>query len=108
PRSARPCGTTDPLGITSTMVYDPASNLLFALAERTGAQHVLVSINATSGQVREQRPAEPPMGDRIAHQQRAALNLVGDRVYIAYGGLAGDCAQYIGSVVALPTTGAAT
>src|SRR5205807_2250908 len=27
------------------------------------------------------------------------------RVYIAYGGLAGDCAKYLGSVVALPTTG---
>ena len=72
PRSALPCGNIDPLGITSTMVYDPASDLLFALAERTGAEHVLVSIDATTGQVREQRPAEPLMGDRIAHQQRAA------------------------------------
>src|SRR3954451_7986523 len=105
PRSALPCGNIDPLGITSTMVYDPATDLLFALAERTGAEHVLVSIDATSGQVREQRPAEPPMGDRVAHQQRAALNLVGDHVYIAYGGLAGDCGTYIGSVVGLPTSG---
>ena len=53
PRSALPCGDIDPLGITSTMVYDPATNLLFALAERTGARHILVSIDATSGQVRE-------------------------------------------------------
>jgi polyvinyl alcohol dehydrogenase (cytochrome) len=105
PRSQLPCGNIDPLGITSTMVYDPANNLLFALAERTGAAHVLVSVDAGSGQVREERAAEPPEGDRIAHQQRAALNLVGDRVYIAYGGLAGDCGNYIGSVVSLPVTG---
>jgi hypothetical protein len=45
------------------MVYDPPTNLLFALAERTGAEHVLVRTDATSGQVREQRPAEPPRGD---------------------------------------------
>jgi polyvinyl alcohol dehydrogenase (cytochrome) len=107
-RAQLPCGNIDPLGITSTMVYDPSTNLLFALAERSGAAHVLVSVDATSGQVREQRAAEPPRGDRVAHQQRAALNLVADKVYIAYGGLAGDCGNYIGSVVALPTTGDAT
>jgi outer membrane protein assembly factor BamB len=107
-RSSLPCGNIDPLGITSTMVYDPATNLLFALAERTGPQHVLVSIDATTGHLNAERAAEPPRGDPVAHQQRAALNLVGDRVYIAYGGLAGDCANYIGSVVSLPTTGAAT
>src|SRR4051812_26968237 len=31
PRSSLPCGNIDPLGITSTMVYDPATGLLFAL-----------------------------------------------------------------------------
>jgi polyvinyl alcohol dehydrogenase (cytochrome) len=107
PRSSLPCGNIDPLGITSTMVYDPETGLLFALAERTGPEHVLVSIDAATGQVSEERAAEPPRGDVIAHQQRAALNLLDDRVYIAYGGLAGDCANYIGSVVSLPTTGPA-
>jgi outer membrane protein assembly factor BamB len=108
PRSSLPCGDIDPLGITSTMVYDPDTNLLFALAESTGGTHTLVSLDAATGQVRERRAAEPPLGDRLAHQQRAALNLVGGRVFIAYGGLFGDCGNYIGSVVALPTTGSAT
>lgn len=108
PLSQLPCGNIDPLGITSTMVYDPATNLLFALAEITGGRHILVSVDAGSGNVREQRAADPPNGDRLAHQQRAALNLVDSRVYIAYGGLSGDCAKYIGSVVALPTSGAAS
>jgi outer membrane protein assembly factor BamB len=107
PLSQLPCGNIDPLGITSTMVYDPATALLFALAEVTGGRHVLISLDAATGKVRERRAAEPPAGDRLAHQQRAALNLVGDRVYIAYGALSGDCGQYIGSVVALPVTGGA-
>jgi polyvinyl alcohol dehydrogenase (cytochrome) len=105
PRSKLPCGNIDPLGITSTMVYDPATNLVFALAELDGGKHVLVSVDAATGAVREQRTAEPPKGDRVAHQQRAALNLLDGRVNIAFGGLAGDCAAYIGSVIALPTTG---
>jgi polyvinyl alcohol dehydrogenase (cytochrome) len=86
-------------------VYDPATNLVFALAELDGGKHVLVSVDAATGAVREQRTAEPPKGDRVAHQQRAALNLLDGRVNIAFGGLAGDCAAYIGSVIALPTTG---
>jgi len=56
--------------------------------------------------VRVVRAAEPPKGDRLAHQQRGALTVLNGRVYIPYGGLAGDCARYIGSVVGVPTTGA--
>jgi polyvinyl alcohol dehydrogenase (cytochrome) len=105
-RSDLPCGNIDPLGITSTMVYDPASRHVFALAEMEGARHVLVEVDVATGQLVSGRPAEPPKGDRVAHQQRAALTLLDGWVYIPYGGLAGDCGQYIGSVVALPTTGA--
>jgi polyvinyl alcohol dehydrogenase (cytochrome) len=105
PLSKLPCGDIDPLGITSTMVYDPATNLLFALAEVTGGTHNLVSLDATTGTLKQTRAAEPPKGTKLAHQQRAALNLVNNKVYIAYGGLLGDCSNYIGSVVALPTTG---
>jgi outer membrane protein assembly factor BamB len=107
PRSKLPCGNIDPLGITGTMVYDKATRLLFALAETTGGAHTLVSLDAATGAVRERRAAEPPKGDRIAHQQRSALIVVGQRVYISYGGLFGDCGQYFGSVVSLPVTGAA-
>lgn len=106
-RSDLPCGNIDPLGITSTMVYDPASRHVFALAELAGAQHVLVEVDVATGRLVSSRPAEPPRGDRVAHQQRAALTLLDGWVYIPYGGLAGDCGQYLGSVVALPTTGTA-
>ena len=105
PGSDLPCGNIDPLGITSTMAYDAGSGLVFALAESTGGVHTLYGIDVTTGQVRVRRVAEPPKGDKIAHQQRSALTVEGGRVYIAYGGLDGDCAQYIGSVVSVPVGG---
>src|SRR5207249_3103309 len=95
PRSKLPCGNIDPLGITSAMAYDSRTGLVFALAELSGAQHVLVGIDAATGVVRLRREVEPPKGDRIAHQQRGALTVESGRVYIGYGGLAGDCGKYI-------------
>jgi len=105
PLSSLPCGNIDPLGITSTMAYDAATGLVFALAETTGGVHTLYGIDVASGAVRVQRVAEAPHGDKRAHQQRSALTVLDGKVYVAYGGLAGDCAQYIGSVVAVPTSG---
>jgi outer membrane protein assembly factor BamB len=105
-RSALPCGNVDPLGITSTMVYDPATGLLFALAETAGPHHILYGLDAKTGRLKVTRSAEPPKGDIITHQERSALNILDGKVYIAYGGLAGDCGSYIGSVVGIPTVGA--
>src|SRR2546430_4516907 len=36
PLSDLPCGDINPLGITSTMVYDPDTNRIFAVAEAAG------------------------------------------------------------------------
>jgi polyvinyl alcohol dehydrogenase (cytochrome) len=105
--SQLPCGDIDPLGITSTMVYDPATRMVFALAETTGAHHTLFGLDAATGAVKVTRTAEPPKGDPVAQQQRSALTLYNGRVYIAYGGLFGDCGNYIGSVVSIPTVGGA-
>jgi len=105
PLADLPCGNVDPLGITSTMAYDAGSRLVFALAESTGGAHTLYGIDVASGQVRVKRAAEPPKGDRIAHQQRSALTVENGQVYIAYGGLYGDCAEYIGAVVSVPVGG---
>ena len=105
PLSGLPCGNIDPLGITSTMAYDPATRLLFALAETKGGHHELVGLDTVTGAVRLRRFVEPPRGDRLAHQQRSALTVLGGYVYIAYGGLFGDCGRYLGSVLAVPTGG---
>jgi polyvinyl alcohol dehydrogenase (cytochrome) len=105
PLSSLPCGNINPLGITGTMVYDPATNRLFAVAETTGGMHTLFGINATTGAVEVQVETEPPMGTPNAHLQRPGLTLLNGRVYIAFGGLLGDCSQYVGSVVSMTTAG---
>jgi outer membrane protein assembly factor BamB len=105
PLSTLPCGNIDPLGITGTPVYDPATGLVFAVAEVTGPAHILVGVDVATGQVRVRRLADIPAMDPRAHQQRAALALFHNMVYVAYGGLDGDCSDYRGTVVASRTDG---
>jgi len=105
PGSELPCGDIDPLGITGTPAYDQSSGLVFVVAETAGGRHTLAGVDLASGAVGLRRALPPPRGDEVAHQQRAALTVLDGWVYVAYGGLNGDCANYIGSVVAAPTTG---
>ncbi len=105
PLSQLPCGNIDPLGITGTPVYDPGTGLVFAVAEVSGPAHVLVGIDVNSGQVKVRRLVDPPGMNPIPHQQRAALTLSLGMVYIAFGGLYGDCGDYHGWVVASRTDG---
>ena len=99
------CGNIDPSGITSTMVYDPNNNLVYAVAEELGATHTLYGINVSTGAIQVQQEEEPPAGDHTAHQQRGALTLLNGRIYIPYGGAYGDCGQYIGQVVTVNESG---
>src|SRR5689334_22730917 len=103
--SQLPCGNIDPLGITGTPAYDQATGLVFVVAETEGGRHTLAGVDLASGAVLLRRALPPPKGDEIAHQQRAALTVLDGWVYVAYGGLFGDCGNYFGSVVAAPTTG---
>ena len=103
--SELPCGNIDPLGITSTPVYDAAQDLVFVVAEVAGPAHVLFGLDAQTGKVLVNRKVDPPNMDPTAQQQRAALALSGGNVYIAYGGLEGDCGNYHGWVVASQTDG---
>jgi outer membrane protein assembly factor BamB len=105
PRSALPCGNINPLGITGTPVYDPGTGLVFAVAEVSGPAHVLVGINARTGEVKVRRSADIEGMEPRVHQQRAALALSQGLVYVAYGGLWGDCGNYHGLVVASRTDG---
>jgi outer membrane protein assembly factor BamB len=105
PHSDLPCGDIDPLGITGTPVYDPQTGLVFAVAEIQGPAHLLVGVDLKTGQVKVRRLVDPPGTDPQVQQQRAALALYGGRVYIAFGGLYGDCGDYHGLVVASRTDG---
>jgi outer membrane protein assembly factor BamB len=98
--------TIDLLGITGTPVYDPASGLVFAVAEVSGPQHVLVGVDVNTGKVRIKRLVDVPQMDppRI-YLQRPALALSHGMVYIAFGGLSDDCGTYHGTIVASQTDG---
>ncbi len=107
PQSDLPCGDIFPLGMTGTPADDPVTQSIFVVAEETGPIHVLYAFDATTGAVRWSRPVDIPLSseDASAVQQRTALLVDGGDVYFGFGGLDGDCSQYRGAVVAVPTDG---
>lgn len=98
--SSLPCGDIDPSGITGTPVVDPATGLAYVVAFVRPGHHVLAALDLSDGAVRFQRPIDPPGANPLVEQQRAALALANGRVYVAFGGLFGDCGDYHGWVVA--------
>jgi outer membrane protein assembly factor BamB len=105
PLHDQPCGNIDPLGITGTPVYDPATGLVYAVAETTGGQKVLAGIRVSDGKLTLSRNIPAPDHEPAYDQQRAALALATGRIYVAFGGHFGDCGPYRGSVVAIPAAG---
>jgi outer membrane protein assembly factor BamB len=105
PLSALPCGDIDPLGVTGTPVYDPATGLVYAVAETTGFHHVLAGIAVPSGRLAFRRQVPTADGHPRDDQQRAALALDQGRIYVAFGGLTGDCGPYRGSINGIPASG---
>jgi outer membrane protein assembly factor BamB len=103
--STLPCGDIGPLGITGTPAYDSVTGSLFAVAEVTGFHHVLFAFDPTTGAVRWSRVVDLAGDDPRTHQQRPALAVANGYVYIGFGGLAGDCGQYVGEVVGVPASG---
>ena len=100
-----PCGNINPSGITGTPAYDPATGLVFAVAFLSGHKHELVAVDAETGNVAWTKPVDPPGSHPEVQQQRAALLVSGGKVWVAYGGLYGDCGPYHGYVVGVATSG---
>jgi outer membrane protein assembly factor BamB len=107
PGSILPCGNINPSGITGTPVIDPATGTLYAVAFLNPPHHVMFAIGTQTGKVGFQRSADAVGSDPTIEQQRGALSLASGRVYIPYGGLAGDCGNYHGWVVGLKADGSA-
>jgi len=105
PLSELPCGDIDPLGITGTPVYDRGNGLVYAVAETSGYRHVLVGVSVASGAVKVERAIPAPDGQPRYDQQRPGLTIEDGRVYVAFGGLYGDCGPYRGSVAGVPLSG---
>ena len=102
--SGLPCGNINPLGITGTPVVDLASRSLFFDAEVSGIGHQIYSLNVDTGAINAGWPltvstAVPVFDSDRSQSERAALAIVGNIVYVPYGGRAGDCGSYHGRVV---------
>jgi outer membrane protein assembly factor BamB len=108
PLADLPCGNIDPLGITGTPVYDPQTGLVYAVAEIQGPAHLLVGVDLRTGELRVRRLIDPPGANPQTLQQRPALALYGDQIYIGFGGLFGDCGDYHGWIVAARADGTAS
>ena len=68
--------------------------------------HQLVGLDLTTGVVRVSANADPGRGQNPLYiQQRAGLAIGNGRVYIGYGGYAGDCGPYHGWLVSLDLHG---
>ena len=105
------CGNIDPLGITSTPVIDTARHQVFVVAAIQDAfrviHHQLIGLDIFTGTQRVSVNADPPgaVQNPLYIQQRAGLALGNGRVYVGYGGYAGDCGPYHGWIVSLTETG---
>ena len=105
PRSSLPCGDINPTGITGTPVLDPATGTLYAVGFLRPYRHYLYALSSSDGKVLWRRRVDPAGSHPQVEQQRAALAMAHGRVYVAYGGLAGDCGPYHGWVVGVPASG---
>jgi len=107
PRSALPCGNIDPLGITGTPAYDAGTRTLFVVTTTPDGpriRHTLVGLDPRTGAVRGSRPADPPGQDPTVENQRGALAVTAGHVLVPYGGHLGDCGDFHGYVVGVPTS----
>ncbi len=99
-----PCGNIGPVtGITGTPVIDPSTGILYVVSY-SAMHHTLSALNVSTGAVVFHELATPPGFNDTTQQERTALTLANGMVYIGYGGLAGDCAQYYGWEVGLPAS----
>ena len=104
--STLPCGNINPTGITGTPAYDATTGLIFAVAFLSGDKHELVAVKAETGAVAWTKPVDPPGSHPNVEQQRAALLVSSGRVWVAFGGLYGDCGPYHGYILGVATSGA--
>src|SRR3954453_612486 len=104
--STLPCGNIEPVtGITGTPAI--SGGTLYAVAFLSGYHHVLFGLRLRGGKVQMRRAVDAPGSDARVHQERSALSVSKGRAYVPYGGLAGDCGDYLGRVVSVRTHGKA-
>jgi hypothetical protein len=108
------CSKLDPMGITGTPIVDLASRALFldAMVTPDGGvtiKHYVISLNVDTGVPNSGWPVDVEIAAEyngvtftaVNQQQRPALGIVGDILYVAYGSMR-DCDPYHGWLVGVP------
>jgi hypothetical protein len=109
------CSKFDPMGITGTPIVDLASRALFlnAMVTPDGGmtkKHYIISLNVDTGDINSGWPVDVEATatyngvtfTAAIQQQRPALGIVGNILYVGYGSMA-DCDFYHGWLVGVPT-----
>jgi hypothetical protein len=117
PLSKMPCGNIDPLGITGTPIVDLPSRTLFFDAMTTPdngvtKQHLIFALDVDTGTTNNGWPVNvntaaisgTTVFTSTTQNDRGALAIVSNIVYVPYGGLYGDCGTYHGWIVGVPLT----
>jgi hypothetical protein len=108
------CTKLDPMGITGTPVVDLASRALFLDAMitpdgGTTKKHLILSLNVDKGDINPGWPVDVEATATYKgidfmpsiQQQRPALGIVGNILYVGYGSMS-DCSPYHGWLVGVP------
>jgi len=107
----------NPIGITSTPVIDPATNIVYAVGLINGPpiRYQMFARNLADGSNVSGFPVDitpTAQGGTVTlspteAEQRGALGLANGHVYVPFGGWLGDCGNYHPWVVSVPTSGGA-
>ena len=101
-------GLISPVGITGTPVIDLPSRSLFLVAVISGPNNMVYSLNVDTGATNPGFPIDVNASfagfSSSLHMQRGALMLLGNKVYIPYGGYA-DQGNYHGRVLGVSLDG---
>ena len=101
-------GLISPVGITGTPVIDLPSRSLILVAVISGPNNMIYSLNVDTGAINPGFPidvnASFPDFSSSLHMQRGALMLLGNMVYVPYGGYA-DIGNYHGRVLGVSLDG---
>ncbi|HET6332851.1 MAG TPA: hypothetical protein VFG30_06535 [Polyangiales bacterium] len=105
-----PGATIMPLGVTGTPVIDANTKTLYVAAMTAGPKHQVFALSLDDGSVKPGWPANvdglmSTSGTKFVSRnqnQRGALLLLGDTLYVPYGGHSLDCGEYHGWVVGVP------
>jgi PQQ enzyme repeat len=109
------CTKFDPMGITGTPIVDLASRALFLDAMTTPdggttKKHLIFSLNVDTGDINPGWPVDVEATatynginfTAAIQQQRPALGIVGNILYVGYGSMR-DCSLWHGWLVGVPT-----